>query len=155
MVPERNFAIISMTNCGPNGPELNDGLVRWALEHYIGVIDKEPETVLLGDEALAAYVGRYETIAATVDVTAEAGRLVANVQIKPEMLAVLREAGEENHETETKFLLAMLATEGDRYTIPEGPAKGMKGYFTRAADGSVDAVHVGGRLATRTATVPA
>ena len=37
----------------------------------------------------------------------------------------------------------------DRYVVDEGPAKGMKGYFRRAADGSVDAVHMGGRLATR------
>jgi hypothetical protein len=39
--------------------------------------------------------------------------------------------------------------------IPEGIAKGMKGYFTRDADGNVNGVHVGGRLATRVATVPA
>ncbi len=39
--------------------------------------------------------------------------------------------------------------------MPDGPAKGMKGYFTRGADGAVDGVHLGGRLATRTAAVPA
>jgi hypothetical protein len=31
----------------------------------------------------------------------------------------------------------------------------MRGYFRRAADGSVDAVHLGGRLATRVVEVPA
>jgi hypothetical protein len=27
----------------------------------------------------------------------------------------------------------------------------MKGYFTRAADGTIDGIHLGGRLATRVA----
>ena len=53
------------------------------------------------------------------------------------------------------FVLALLAGDGDKYVVDEGPAKGMTGYFTRAADGSVDGVHMGGRLATRTAAVPA
>ena len=37
MIPERGFAIISMTNAGPNGPVLNDRLWDWALEHYLGL----------------------------------------------------------------------------------------------------------------------
>ena len=39
--------------------------------------------------------------------------------------------------------------EGDRYVVTDGPAKGMKGYFVRGGDGSVEAVHMGGRIATR------
>jgi CubicO group peptidase (beta-lactamase class C family) len=155
MIPERNFALISMTNCGPNGSELNDQLVRWALEHYLGVIDKEPEPILLGDEALVPYVGRYETIVATVDITAEGGRLIAKVKVKPEQAEILRAAGEDPDEEQPPIPLSFLAPEGDRYVIPEGIAKGMKGYFTRDADGNVNGVHVGGRLATRVATVPA
>ena len=42
----------------------------------------------------------------------------------------------------------------DEYIIPDGAAKGMRGFFTRAADGSVDGVHVGGRLATRELVSP-
>ena len=36
MVPERDFAVIVLTNCGPNGEQLNTELVDWALEHYSG-----------------------------------------------------------------------------------------------------------------------
>lgn len=154
-VPERGFALISMTNSGPNGSQLNDRLVKWALQHYLGVVDRDPEPVLLGDEALAQYVGRYETIAATVDIAAEGGRLVAKLELKPEMRAVLRESGEEVPEEQPPVPLAMLAAEGDDYIVPDGPAKGMKGYFTRNANGEVDGVHVGGRLASRVAVVPA
>src|SRR3954449_4053813 len=60
MVPERGFALISMTNCGPNGPELNDKLERWAYEHYIGLVKPEPEGIRLPADELAKYVGRFE-----------------------------------------------------------------------------------------------
>jgi CubicO group peptidase (beta-lactamase class C family) len=155
MVPERNFALISMTNCGPVGSQLNNELEKWALEHFLGISDVEPEQLVLGDEALAQYAGRYETIAAIADITGEGGRLVARIEIKPEMAAVLRESGEDVPDEQPPIPLALLAGEGDQYVVPDGPAKGMRGYFSRGSDGKVDGVHLGGRLATRVATVPA
>lgn len=155
MVPERDFAFISMTNCGPNGSELNDEMLRWALQHYLDVVDEDPEPVLLGDDALVQFTGRYETIAVVCDITAESGRLSVKVTVKPEMAETLREAGEDVPEDEPPLPLALLSTDSDRYIIPEGPGKGMKGYFSRDADGHIDGVHLGGRLATRVASVPA
>ncbi|MDQ1695985.1 MAG: hypothetical protein QOJ03_1338, partial [Frankiaceae bacterium] len=154
MVPERKFALISMTNCGPNGSQLNTLLEKWALEHYAGVVDAEPEQLVLGDEALVPFTGRYETIAASCEITSQAGRLLVKVDIKPEMAAVLRESGEEVPEDQPPVVLALLAGDGDQYVVPEGDAKGMRGYFTRDAEGQVVGVHLGGRLATRVAVVP-
>jgi len=154
LVPERGFAIISMTNCGPNGSQLNDALGKWALEHYLGVVDADPEPILLGDEALVAFTGRYETIAAVCDITADAGRLLAHVEIKPDFQAMLREAGEEVPEEQPPFVLGLLSTDGNEYVVAEGPAKGMKGYFTRGPGGEVTGVHLGGRLATRVESAP-
>jgi len=144
MVPERNFAVTSLSNCGPNGSQLNHKLVKWALEHYLGIADAEAEPIVLGDDALQQYVGRYETVAAYVDVTAESGRLSAKVAPKNE----LREG--EKGEEQPPIPIAFVSAEGDQYVIPDGPAKGMKGYFSRNAAGEVDGLHFGGRLATRT-----
>lgn len=150
MVPSRNFAIISMTNCGPNGSELNRKLETWAFEHYLGLVEAEPERLSLGDDALAPYVGTFETIASVVTVRAQEGRLAARVEPKPEMLAILREqTDEEIPDQSDTFLLAMLAGAGDRYVVAEGPAEGMRGYFARDAGGVVDGLHMGGRMATR------
>lgn len=152
MVPAHNFAYISMTNTGPTGSQLNHALEKWALEHYVGLTDVEPEQLDLSDAALAAYVGRFETIAATVDIRGEGGRLLAQISIKPEMAAALREQGEELPEEEQPPIpLAILAGDGDQYVVSEGPAKGMRGYFSRDAAGKVQGVHIGGRLATRVA----
>jgi hypothetical protein len=148
MVPERNFAVISMTNCGPNGPQLNDEVSKWALESYLGVIDKDPEPILLSDEQLAPYLGDYETIAATVHIVADKGRLLFDVKIKPEMAKVLQEQGEEIPE-QPPVPVALLPGDGDRNIVVDGPAKGMKGYFRRNGAGEVDGAHFGGRLATR------
>jgi CubicO group peptidase (beta-lactamase class C family) len=153
LVPERGFGVISMSNCGPNGSQLNHKVVRWALEHHLGLVDVEPQPLRLRDEELAPYTGRFETIAAVIDMTTEDGRISAKVAPKPSMIAILHEQGEEVPD-QPPFLLALLDGKPDCYVVDEGDAKGMKGYFRRAADGTVDAVHLGGRLATRT-DVPA
>jgi CubicO group peptidase (beta-lactamase class C family) len=150
MVPERRFAFISMTNCGPNGHQLNELLEKWALEHFLGLVDIEPEELTLGEDALQAFTGTFETIAASVAISVDGGRLSATVTVKPEMAAALREQGEDVPEEQPPVPLALIAGDGDQYIVPDGPAKGMRGYFSRGIDGAVDGVHLGGRLAART-----
>jgi CubicO group peptidase (beta-lactamase class C family) len=149
LVPEKDFAVISMSNCGPNGSQLNDEIVRWALEAYVGVVDKDPEPVKLGDDALAAYVGDYETIAVICHIKAHDGGLMLDIEYKPEMVKILREQGEDEPPEQPPFPLGLLPGDDDRYIVSDGPAKGMKGYFVRGASGVAESVHVGGRLATR------
>lgn len=83
LVPERGFAVISMANSGPHGSELNHELELWAFEHFLGIVVPEPEQVQLGEEALAQYVGHYDTIAASCVITADHGRLSVQVTAKP------------------------------------------------------------------------
>jgi CubicO group peptidase (beta-lactamase class C family) len=149
LVPERDFGIASMTNCSPNGEQFNEELVRWALESYAGVVDRDPEPISLDAAQLAPYAGKYETVAMFADFTVEGGGLVINVEIKPEALEELRESGEEEPPDLPPFPVGMLPGEGDRYIVTGGPYKGMKGYFVRDDAGKVEAVHLGGRLATR------
>lgn len=153
MVPDRKFALISMTNCGPNGPKFNEQLRVWALEHYLGVIEQEPVPVRLSDDALARYAGTYETIVVLCDIVAADGQLVASIRVKPEMRETLREAGQDPDEPQPELPLGLLSKDGDRYIVTDGPAKGMKGYFQQDATGAVNGVHIGGRLATRVASL--
>jgi len=55
----------------------------------------------------------------------------------------------EEPDDEPPVPLGILPGDGDRYIVPDGPAKGMKGYFTRGPDGKIDGIHIGGRFATR------
>lgn len=150
MVPERGFAIISMTNCGPNGPMFNDEIEKWALSTYLGIVETDPEPVALGDAALEAYVGHYATSAVDCYITAQGGRLAIKVEPNAETIAALHEEGTDPADLEQPpIIIGMLPGDGDRYIVAEGPAKGMKGYFTRDASGAVTGAHIGGRMATR------
>ncbi len=148
LVPERNFAIATLTNCSPNGGQFNEEMRRWALESYLGVVDRTPDPVKLSDAELLRYVGRYETLAAIADIAVSDGGLIATVEIKPEVLAQLHAAGEEEPD-QPPLPLGLLPGPADRYVVTGGPAKGMKGYFARSEQGEIIAVHLGGRLATR------
>jgi hypothetical protein len=152
MIPERDFALVGLTNCGPNGNELLEELSRWAFEAYAGVVATDPEPIRLAAAKLADYTGTFETVAATATITVDddRGGLVLVAEVKPEALAKLMEAGEEAPEN-PPFPLGILPGSGDRYVVTVGPAKGMKGYFVRGTDGRIESVHVGGRLATRVA----
>jgi len=145
MVPDRRFAITSLTNCGPNGSEFNELITRWAFEAYLGVTITDPEPVRLDAAALAEYAGHYETIAAELDLVPDDGILMATATIKPEVLAELNEEPSDD----PPIPLGLLPGEGDRYVVPDGMAKGMKGYFTRGDDGRINGVHIGGRHATK------
>lgn len=152
LAPERNFALISMTNSGPNGNQFNEELQHWALEHYLGIVDRDPEPLLLGEDELTPFAGTYETVAAFAELTPEQGGLKIKVTIKPEVLAQLREQGQDlDDQAQEPIPIRLLPGDGDRYIVSDGPAKGMKGYFVRDAAGAIEAVHVGGRLATRMA----
>jgi CubicO group peptidase (beta-lactamase class C family) len=147
MVPERSFAITSLTNCGPNGGEFNEQISRWAFEAYLGVVIIDPEPLHLDADALAAYTGRYETIASTITVRADDGALVVEAKTRPELL---EQFGETESDDEPPIPVGILEGEGDRYIVPDGSAKGMRGYFTREGDGAVNGMHIGGRYAKKT-----
>ena len=145
MVPERRFAIVSLTNCGPNGPEFNDALEKWAFKAYLGVEVPEETAVDRPEAELTDFVGRFETIASVCQIRVRGGGLEAEIAPKE---SFLRELHEETPEPEPPIPIGLLPG-GDRYVVTGGPAKGMTGYFRRDGQGRVDAVHMGGRLALR------
>ena len=145
LVPELGFAVTSLTNGGPGGPQLDKRLTAWALERYCGSVDAPPAPRAVTTEELAEYAGTYETIAVVCDLAAEGDRLVVRISYKPGALGA---TGEDPGEQPP---IPLALTTGDQYVVPDGAAEGMTGFFTRGADGRVDGVHLGGRLATRTA----
>jgi CubicO group peptidase (beta-lactamase class C family) len=147
MVPERNFAVVVLTNSVPNGAQLHGAVVKWALERYLGVVQKQPEPITLSEEELIGYTGVYESIAAIVRLSLEDGKLMVQVSPSPRALERNRERGNEDPEEEPPFPIALLAD--DRYMVTDGPAKGQRGFFTRDDDGAINGINLGARLATR------
>ncbi len=145
MIPERAFAMTSLTNCAPVGDAFNDEIMRWTFASYLGLDMRDPEPLDLSADALAAYVGTYDTIAVTYTLELTAEGLMMSWVEDP---AALAELGEEPTD-EPPEPIGILPGDGDRSIVTGGPAKGSRGYFTRNANGRINGIHVGGRYATR------
>jgi CubicO group peptidase (beta-lactamase class C family) len=84
IVPERDFAVVSLANADPGGIPCNQAVVRWALRTYLGLVERDPEPVA-HDETLAREVaGSYENDAMTFTISrTDAPGLSLAVMIKP------------------------------------------------------------------------
>lgn len=146
IVPERQFAVTVLTNCGPSGEQLNTDMVDWALQAYLGVVEVEPDLLDASPELLSRYIGHYDdAIAMSVDITARSGRLVAQLTVRPE---ILEQIGQQDRLDEP-IVLGLLADDPTRYLVPEGSMKGMRGYFDGDGDTGMTAVQLGGRRFAR------
>ncbi|MEU9313986.1 serine hydrolase domain-containing protein [Streptomyces sp. NPDC048256] len=148
IVPERNFAVVSLANLGPDGYLFNQSVVRWALEHYLGVVEKTAEPVPYDEGQTRQVVGRYEIDAMNLDIASDGTRLTLAVGIKPE----IREASDEEMPPDYPAAdIGFLPGDGDEYIVTEGGLKGQRGYFSRDANSSVTGVDLAGRLFNRVA----
>jgi dipeptidyl aminopeptidase/acylaminoacyl peptidase/CubicO group peptidase (beta-lactamase class C family) len=145
MVPERGFAITVLTN-SDRGALLHREIVRWALEAYAGVVDREPEPLALSSAELARYAGEYRSDTRLLTLAVEGGELVARVRYRPEAVERLRAIFEVPAEELPPMSLRILP--GDRYVVVGGDADGTRGGFVRR-DSAVVGVNFGGRVAVR------
>ena len=42
LAPERGFAVVALCNEGPDGIPFNQAVIRWALQDYLGITDRDP-----------------------------------------------------------------------------------------------------------------
>src|SRR5512133_3901629 len=69
--PERAFAVVALSNAGPGGIPFNQAVVHWALETFLGVVDRDPETLPYDEKRALEIIGRYETDAQTLAIRKE------------------------------------------------------------------------------------
>ncbi|WNM32195.1 serine hydrolase domain-containing protein [Streptomyces sp. Li-HN-5-11] len=143
IVPERNFAVVCLANAGPEGYPANQAVVRWTLEHYLGLADRDPEPVPYDRARALEVAGRYEIDAMNLDIAAGGDRLTLAVGIKPE----IRAASDTDMPPDyAAAAIGFLPGDGDEYIVTEGGLKGQRGFFSRDANGTVVGVDLAGRL---------
>ncbi|WP_034265256.1 serine hydrolase domain-containing protein [Actinospica robiniae] len=145
-VPGRDFAVVSLTNAGPGGVAFNQALVRWTLEHYLGVVDKDPEPVAYDAARAAELVGHYEIDAMTLDIATDGGVLTLEVRIKAELRAG---SAKELPADYPPFEFGLLAADGDDYIVTTGAFAGQRGFFSRDEHGAIVGCDLAGRMFTR------
>jgi CubicO group peptidase (beta-lactamase class C family) len=143
-VPERDFAIVMASNASPGGIPCNQEIVRRALEHYLGVVDRDPEPEPYDEARAAEIAGAYENDAMTFTITTDGTGLSLEVLLKPEIRAASEVELPADYDP---FDFGLLP--GDEYIVTSGALKGQRGFFTRDDSGAVVGVDLAGRLFTR------
>ncbi|MEU5155231.1 serine hydrolase domain-containing protein [Glycomyces sp. NPDC021274] len=140
-VPEHDFAIAVVTNAEPGGTPCNLAVIRWALEHYLGLVDRDPEPVAFDRERAAGIIGDYEVDMMVVSVVDEGDYLSLAACIRPELRVDSPEMPADCEPAHMGFL----HEDGDDYIVTEGPLQGQRGYFARDERGEVTAIDLAGR----------
>lgn len=121
-VPERDFAVVSLTNASPAGILCNQAIVRWALRTYIGVTDRDPEPLPYDKAQAQAVVGTYGNDAMTLTISTHGAGLMLEAALKPEVRSALdTDPGPDPAPCDLGLLT------GDEYILTSGEFKGSRG----------------------------
>lgn len=147
IVPERNFAVIVMSNAGPDaGLEFDRGVVRWALARYLGVVEHDPEPLPYDAARAAEILGDYENEMMRLTLETDGSGVTIGCAIKPEVRAA---AETELPPDLPPAALGLLPGDADEYIVTAGGLVGQRGYFTRDESGGVVGIDLAGRLFNR------
>ncbi len=142
-VPSRQFAVTVLTNAN-RGRELHGDVVKWAMDHYLGLAEPEPPPRETTEEALRPFVGRYAAALSDVELTLADGDL---------LLQSIPKGGFPDPARSTpappspKVRVAPIAD--DVLMALDEPFKGGKAEILRHPDGSIGWLRFGGRIARR------
>ncbi|MEV0338235.1 serine hydrolase domain-containing protein [Nocardia sp. NPDC050713] len=146
IVPEHDFAIVVMSNAGPEGIACNQVIVRWALEHYLNVLDRDPEPLPYNATRAPELAGTYDIDAMTLTIAADATGLSLAVGIKPEIRAA---SDQELPPDYPAAAIGLLPGDRDEYVVTDGGLRGQLGYFSRDDNGRIVGIDLAGRLFQR------
>lgn len=137
--PARGFALTILTNAN-QGSELNEEVTKWALEHYLGIVEPTPTPLEWTEAQLAAYAGRYAAALTVADLVARDGSLVLE-------LSYSDFPADEPPPAPPPARVALYAE--DRIIVLDGPLKDARGEVLRGADGNIAWLRLGGRVHRR------
>jgi len=137
--PARDFALTILTNAN-NGGELTEEVTKWALEHYLGLVEPTPTPLERTEAQLAAYAGRYTAALTVADLVVRDGSLVLE-------LSYFDFPADEPPPAPPPARVALYAE--DRIIVLDGPLEGSRGEVLRGAGGHIAWLRLGGRVHRR------
>lgn len=142
LVPARGFAVALLTN-GDRGASLNQELVTWALEAFLGVAEPAPAFLARDAAQLEGYAGLYRAAMTHVEVRVKDGELWA--QVIPQ--GGFPERSSPPGPTPPPVRLAFIAE--DRALVLDPPYKDQRVEFIRGAEGELAWLRSGSRVHRR------
>lgn len=146
IVPERNFAVVSLSNSNPNGIPFNRAVVRWALKNCLGLVDSDPEPMPFDATRAREIVGSYANDFMTLTIEADGAGMKVDIHIRPEIHAGAKTELPPDPEPAD---MGLLPGDKDEYSIINGAYQGQRGFFTRDRDGVITGVDLAGRIFER------
>lgn len=147
VVPERNFAVAVMSNAGPDaGLAFNRAVVKWVLEHYLGVVERDPEPLPYERARATEILGHYDNEMMRLTLATDGTGLTIECAIKPEIRAA---ADTQLPPDLPPATLGLLPGDADEYIVTGGGLQGQRGFFTRDESGAVAGIDLAGRLFAR------
>ncbi|WP_067889664.1 serine hydrolase domain-containing protein [Nocardia vaccinii] len=147
IVPDRNFAVAVTSNAGPDaGLAFNRTVVNWVLEHYLGVVEPDPQPLPYNTARAAEIAGHYENEMMRLTLDADGKQSTIGCAIKPEVRAA---ADTEMPPDLPPAVFGLLPGDADEYIVTEGGLVGQRGFFTRDESGAVTGIDLAGRLFAR------
>jgi CubicO group peptidase (beta-lactamase class C family) len=140
IVPDQNFAMCVLTNSG-RGAAAYGEVIKWALEHYCGLKDTDPEPVELSADELQQFAGKYSQPLADITVSVDGGTIRLD--------AVAKSALSDTDEDKPQPPVHAAPVGDDRFVITEGARAGGLVDFIRNQDGSIRFIRYGGRVSDR------
>ena len=141
LVPDRDFAIILVTNSG-NGSQLNRKVTDWALDHYLGIETPEPAPMEVPPERLAEYAGSYKATLTEAEVEAAGGGLA----IRRRSLGGFPTRDIPPPPVEPRPPVRYGFYDEDLIVELEAPNRGDLGQFLRDPDGNIAWLRLGKRI---------
>ena len=137
---------MSLSNASPGGIPFNQAVLNFALEHSLGLIERDPEPIPFDATRAKELAGTYANAMMACTVDTVGARLRLTLRIKPEIRAAAEKAPPPDPEPAD---FGLLPGSSDEYIITSGEFKGQRGFFTRDTSGAVVGVDLGGRLFSR------
>ena len=147
IVPERDFAIVSLANAGPDRIQFNQATLRWELGNYFGVIDGDPEPLPYDGTRTREVVGRYDVDAMTLLFKPDGANLTLAARFKPRVRAA---AASELPPDYPPAGVGSLPGVTDEYIIVTGGLQGQRGFSIRDEAGTIVGADLTGRIYSRT-----
>ena len=147
-VPEQGFAVVALSNAGPDGTTFNQAVVRWALENYLGVTNRDPSP----SPTTRRGPGRSSGTTRTRPWTSTSPPTGSNDARGRHQAADPGGGGRGATPRLSAGRNRPAARRRDEYIITSGGMKGMRGFFTRDDSGAVVGIDAGGWLYRRVST---
>lgn len=140
VVPEKEFAIAILTN-GDRGHAAEKPILEWAMDHYLGLRQKEREEITLAPEQLERFIGRYTQPMADIVVSGGDGLLRMDVATKSGLA--------DSAEPKKQPTVELRPVGEFEFLVQNGPAAGSLVDFIENESGGIRFIRYGGRFADR------